>query len=149
MIIKERAQRGVIFCSVARAAQIGHGELAITDGNQKWVGAAPNLVVRAIRVRVAGSRGGVRRIGLWESRGYERRSRHEPKAWARKYFIAASVSCFCRERSIKGIRERRFSSRAIHREIREEDETARAVLEIRTRVKEKLWGTRLNDIFYT
>lgn len=44
--------RGATFCHVARIIQIGQEVLVMTDGNQKWVGAAPNLIIRAMVIRV-------------------------------------------------------------------------------------------------
>lgn len=45
---------------------------------------------------------------------YEVRISPDPRAWARKYFTAASVSCFVFLAVIRGIRERRFSSKEAH-----------------------------------
>ena len=36
--------KGASFCQVAKRMHIGHGRLDITEGNQKCIGAAPNLV---------------------------------------------------------------------------------------------------------
>lgn len=68
--------------------------------------------------------------------------RAEPNACARKYFTAASVSCFVWERSINGMRERRFSSKAAHMIIRFLEEMDSRVLRIRAEVKQVLWGRR-------
>lgn len=37
-------RRGASFCHVASRIHIGHGREDITEGNQKCIGAAPNLV---------------------------------------------------------------------------------------------------------
>ena len=87
--------RGRIFCQVVRVMQIGQVEFIITWGNQKCMGAAPSLVVTPIKVMadevVIGFTGN---MGLWVVVRSEIRIIVDPKAWARKYFIAASASLF-------------------------------------------------------
>lgn len=43
--IKKINRRGVNFCQVLNKMHAGHGIQAITDGNQKWDGAIPALII--------------------------------------------------------------------------------------------------------
>lgn len=72
--------------------QIIQLESAITEGNQKWVGAAPNFVVRPKINIMAAQEVDKANSGLWVIMEKEINSIDEPAAWARKYFVAASVS---------------------------------------------------------
>jgi hypothetical protein len=45
--IKAIIIRGASFCHVARIMQANHDIDVITDGNQKWNGAIPNLIIIA------------------------------------------------------------------------------------------------------
>lgn len=93
---------------------IGQDNFLITTGNQKWQGAAPNLIKSAIRIIIEES---------WFDRGFfmyisniiyllkaPRRRSPEPIAWAKKYLIAASVSRLFENAVIKGIKDKRLSS---------------------------------------
>lgn len=88
-IMRDIIESGIIFCHVDKRKQIGHLESAITDGNQKWAGAAPSLInsPRAI-IAVAGVWAMIS-SGLWVVVVVIIRIRAEPIAWARKYFVAA------------------------------------------------------------
>lgn len=52
--IKEIMARGATFCHVASRIHINQEVLDITEGNQKWVGAAPSLIMRAILIKIRG-----------------------------------------------------------------------------------------------
>ena len=67
-------------------------------------------------------------------------SREEPRAWARKYLTPASVSFFVWERSIRGIKERRFSSSMVHIVIGLLVERSVTVLVESVVVKRRVWG---------
>jgi hypothetical protein len=102
-----RSVKGASFCQVTRIRQFSHDNEVITEGNQKWQGAVPNLKSKAI-IRV------VQAI-KWGKEGYHKENLNinisaEPRACARKYFTAASVSWFICEETIKGINLIRFSS---------------------------------------
>jgi hypothetical protein len=43
--------KGASFCQVDKIIHNGHDIFDITIGNQKWQGAAPNLIRRAVRIR--------------------------------------------------------------------------------------------------
>lgn len=84
--------RGAIFCHVVNTIQLVHLMPFITCGSQKWKGAAPIFTIMA-KISVG-------RIMLEEriENGWniieneERRINEDPKAWVRKYLMAASVS---------------------------------------------------------
>lgn len=77
----------------------------------------------------------------------ETRRREEPRAWARKYLMAASPSFFVWERRIKGISERRFSSKEAQIIKRLLAERANRGLVRRRRVKRVEWGRGLIMVF--
>lgn len=62
--------------------------------------------------------------GLWVIIEREINSMEEPVAWARKYFVAASVSWFEEEEVIRGMKDSIFSSKEAHKVIKLEDEHA-------------------------
>lgn len=85
---------GAIFCHVVRRIHEGHLKVDITCGNQKWNGAAPILINNLISIRSVDTWGDNKAIrGVVILRAARRRI-PEPRAWVRKYLIAASVSWF-------------------------------------------------------
>jgi hypothetical protein len=44
-VVKNRMSIGVSFCQVVRIIHIGHEIKVITEGNQKWQGGRPSLVI--------------------------------------------------------------------------------------------------------
>jgi len=101
---------GAIFCHVVKIIQFLQDIDDITEGNQKWQGAAPNLISKDIISTII--------IILLII------SLHiiilnviiiaEPSACDKKYFVLASTSWFNLEDIIIGINDRRFSSSAAH-----------------------------------
>lgn len=82
-------RRGKSFCQVDRIRHIGHDRPDITFGNQKWAGAAPDLIIRPSRINHLGGRGD--RIGLSVQRPPRIRV-DAPRIWASRYFVADSCS---------------------------------------------------------
>jgi hypothetical protein len=144
--IKVIIANGATFCQVARIIQIGQEALDITEGNQKWVGAAPNLIVRAILIRIRGISWFVSRMSPCEMQIYEIRKALEPRACAKKYFTAASDSNLRLFISIKGIRDIRFSSREAHITKKDLAERTANVLMIRVAENSIACGRRRNMI---
>lgn len=127
--------RGMSFCQVLKIRQGSHLSLAITLGNQKWRGAAPNFSSRLVVIRRRGITLFVKGDAL-EINSILNNSRAEPIAWARKYLIAASVSCWVLLIDIRGIKDIRFSSKAV--QIRSQWEEDKAIIVLDTKVKEKI-----------
>ena len=108
-----RIFKGAIFCQVARVIHRGHEIFLITAGNQKWQGAAPSFKRRAKKIKEGPGlmvRFGTKNIILVNT---PKRRRPDPIAWAKKYFIAASLSRFIEELVIRGTNESKLSSRPI------------------------------------
>lgn len=80
---------GAIFCHVDKIKQFIHDNDAITDGNHKWHGAAPNFNRRDDN-KISDAR--VLFIIILINKDDPRRRSIDPNAWDRKYLIAASVS---------------------------------------------------------
>lgn len=105
-------ERGAIFCHVTRSMQVVHEELIITEGNQKWHGNLPNFKVIEDKSRIQ-----IRCfIDVYEYHKpiLENNNIEDPRAWAKKYFIAASVSWDNDDLKIKGINLSMFNSIATH-----------------------------------
>lgn len=86
---KRRQRRGNSFCHVARIIHKGHDRPAMTFGNQRWAGAAPNLIIRPRR------RSHLDRLSRAEGVMREsapRRREKAPRVWVRRYLVAASCS---------------------------------------------------------
>lgn len=83
----------------------------MTAGNQKWQGGIPSFTRRPrIIVKLEIEDG----IIVWFEKyrlSAPDRIRPEPKAWAKKYFILASLSILDLDKVRSGIKDRRFSSR--------------------------------------
>lgn len=86
---KARRANGASFCQVVRIRALIHEIDVITDGNQKWQGAAPSLRIRAI----ISSGSHQDDIVLMDHIDILARSiMADPRACAKKYLIHASVS---------------------------------------------------------
>lgn len=110
-----RSQIGIIFCQVVKRRHNIHLRLDITFGSQKWQGAAPALVKSLNKKSIKGVSGGINRSSFVENvKIIPARKVADPIAWAKKYFIAASVSWFLEDMVIRGIIERRFNSILAH-----------------------------------
>ena len=77
-------ERGAIFWMVIKIISWGHNKLSMIWGNQKWKGAAPSFNRRAeiiITNEILG----------WNSnKDLLKMIRDDPKAWIKKYLMAAS-----------------------------------------------------------
>lgn len=108
---------GAIFCQVDKIIHSGQDIFLITAGNQKWHGAAPNLIKRAAIIMIEENSFDIGLKFVISSIIYllkaPNNSKPDPIAWARKYLIAASVSRLFEKAVIKGIKDKRFSSRPI------------------------------------
>jgi hypothetical protein len=107
--------RGASFCHVDRIRQEIHEIEDITDGYQKWQGTLPSFN----RIAVVNIRGIIlgREVNIIHKDVLDIRSKADPRAWARKYFTAPSVSWLFFVCIIIGINLRRLSSMAPHKRI--------------------------------
>lgn len=88
---KQRSIKGASFCQVVSKNAFSHEIEVITEGNQKWHGAAPSFSNKArIRIEIHNEELGC----ITHKDILEKSIMAEPSAWARKYFIAASISWF-------------------------------------------------------
>ena len=104
---KNRHKRGKSFCHVERIRQSGHLRPAITFGNQKWRGAAPNFSISPRRRSHLGS------IGWRTGEAHQippSISDEAPRICLRRYFVADSCSVEVLPWIIKGTKARRLSS---------------------------------------
>jgi len=90
----------------------------ITEGNQKWTGAAPIFKRRALKITVLGS------IEITNNLGAAAKIKADPKAWIRKYFRAASDEYKFDFDVMRGMKESRFSSSPSQAVNHEEEEKA-------------------------
>lgn len=82
---------GAIFCQVDKRKILGHDNPLITSGNQKWKGAAP-IFIRRAEFKIIWFFKDERLSSKKESEVTTAKIiKEEAKAWARKYFIAASL----------------------------------------------------------
>lgn len=89
MYENDRRISGAIFCHVDRMKQFVHDSDDITDGNQRWHGAAPSFRRSdVIRIIIASLLFTTVLIIMDDPS----RSNIDPRACDRKYLIAASVS---------------------------------------------------------
>lgn len=89
---------------------IGQEIMDITEGNQKWHGGIPNLVTKPkISSIYIKSELHIKWLLIKKVIDPNKISL-EPKAWARKYFIEASVSLNLFEEDNKGIKDIKFNS---------------------------------------
>lgn len=80
----------------------------MTEGSQKWSGAAPIFNRRARVIRVLGETGEIRRVIAPAI------NVADPVAWIRKYLIAASEDSEFGLNKIRGIKDITFNSRPSH-----------------------------------
>lgn len=111
-IIKTMMDKGASFCQVDKIKQDIHEMEVITEGYHKWQGAMPIFNNRDISNNI-----------LMKFIGIEKLNQRdildisiilEPKAWAKKYLIEASVSWLEFDSIIKGINDNRFNSIPTH-----------------------------------
>lgn len=104
--IKDIIIKGPSFCHVDRIRQFIHEIEDITDGNQKWHGAIPSFRMIA-------------EIRMYDGSGIELFSHSDddairinllPRAWIKKYFVAASCSWNLLDIIISGMNDRRLIS---------------------------------------
>lgn len=97
---------GPSFCHVHKIKQLIQDRDDIVDGNQKWHGAAPSFSSSANIRSVC--------ISVWLLGWYKNMLEYnitaEPRACARKYLIAASISWFVLCWSINGMKDNRLIS---------------------------------------
>jgi hypothetical protein len=103
---KINSARGASFCQVHKIKQLIQFIEVIVEGNQKWHGAAPSLSRRLVTKMYC--------ISVWFLRLFSSILEYsiiaEPRACARKYLMALSVSwlvCVC---SINGMNDNRLIS---------------------------------------
>lgn len=110
LAIVEISDNGAIFCHVDKIRQFLHEIEDIIDGYQKWHGNAPSFSnsasksVVTINVPIFG----------WNIITEPASNINEPKAWTRKYFVAASVSWFDLDIQIIGRKDNMLISNIIH-----------------------------------
>lgn len=98
----------------------GQEILLITEGNQKWKGAAPSLIIKPKSVK------------RWKTGvNILSKIKVDPRAWNRKYFKAASDSWCHLEEASRGIKEIILISKDIHTINQWDEDRAIMVLEIR------------------
>jgi len=105
--IRKRDRRGNSFCQVDRMRQRRQVRPAITLGNQKWVGAAPTLVIRPRRTIHSGSAFEIEGI---ESIMAPPISIKAPRVWVRRYLVADSYSGDDLDWIMRGINANKLSS---------------------------------------
>lgn len=102
---------GTSFCQVVRIIHMGQEIIDITVGNQKWHGGSPSLVRRP-RNNIRFIKFVLHKRCWFVNKDIEpRRINPDPRAWAKKYFIEASVSLNLFEVTKRGIKDIRLSSR--------------------------------------
>lgn len=105
-----RSINGANFCHVDKIKAFIHEIADITDGNHKWQGTTPSLRKRAdnrINIDMFES------IEILHWLKLPISIKAEPKAWARKYLIEASVSWLIFMLRISGINLIKFNSIAV------------------------------------
>lgn len=101
---------GANFCHVDSTMHLIHDKAAITDGYQKWHGAIPSLINMAIIITHFVNSW----LIDWLSIDIPSSIIIDPRAWARKYLIDASVSWFDFVFMINGMNLNIFTSSMIH-----------------------------------
>jgi len=140
--INVRIVRGPSFCHVLKIRQLIHEIEDITEGNQKWHGAIPIFKIMALMIMYDGTIEFV-----WNHREVEAiRIRLDPKAWIKKYLVAASVSWNLFEEHKIGINLRRLISSPHHRRSQFDLDTIIIVLVIREKEVRISKGEYVGDI---
>jgi len=124
---------GAIFCQVSKIAPWIQFTNSITWGNQKWVGAIPDLIPRATETRLLEGEIMLAKEGFI-SRRLEKIIKTEARAWVIKYLMAASDLEEEEDIVIRGIKDIRLISRANQAINHEEEEQAISVLAIRMKM---------------
>lgn len=138
---KARSISGANFCHVDRIRAFIQEIDVITDGNQKWHGTAPSFKNRAVNKM---------NIDIFELievlhwLNLPINIRADPRAWAKKYLRAASVSWFDFVLRIRGIKLIKFSSMATQARNQLGLDRAISVLAIRVNEKMKVDGVNEN-----
>lgn len=106
--------RGASFCHVDRIKHDIHEIEDITRGYHMWQGAAPSLIIMdMIKIMCIG----VDVRELHQRDILDRSINLDPRAWAKKYLMAASTSWFVWDLMIRGINDIRFNSILTHTKI--------------------------------
>lgn len=112
-MIYDRIINGANFCQVARIMHDIHDIAVITDGNQKWNGTMPNFSI--IDDNKMMDIWGNALVDQWAI--LDINISLDPRAWAMKYLIEASVSWFVFVLFIRGINLSILISIDIHKNI--------------------------------
>lgn len=121
-VIDEKTRMGANFCQVDKIIQIYHLEQAITWGNQKWNGAAPILINILIINNKEVIVGEIKVNAGPEISSPAINKRPDPSACTKKYLIAASVSWFELDCTIRGIKDNKLISNPAHTKIQWEED---------------------------
>ena len=136
--INAKITRGANFCQVVKIIQDTHDIEVITEGNQKWNGAIPNFSKMAdIKIIFTSC---VDKIVHWAILDIS--ISLDPRAWAIKYLIEASVSWFDLDWVIKGINLNMLISIAIHK--KSQLELDKAIIDL---VRSVVIAIKLNGLF--
>lgn len=116
---------GAIFCHVNIIKQLNHCNPSIISGNQKWNGAAPIFVNKAVS-KIILAKFLIKIISFIINIIVIIANKKivEARAWVTKYFIADSFDITFFFEAISGIIDRRLISRPIHIPSHEVDEMA-------------------------
>ena len=114
-MVYDNKYKGAIFCKVINITHWIHLKPFITWGNQKWKGAAPNLISKAVDIKIKDFVDSVNIMA-------PKIMKAEPMAWTKKYFKAASVAYWLFFIEIHGINDIRFNSKPHHAPNQESDE---------------------------
>jgi hypothetical protein len=122
---KESKIKGAIFCQVSIKVAWNHEMNSIIWGNQKWNGAIPAFIERAIVIKIPD-----RLIAILRWKNIRREVKmiiREAIAWVRKYLIAASVVGGFNLLRRRGINLIRLISRPSQAVNHEEEDTVKMV----------------------
>ena len=111
--IEETRTNGAIFCHVKIIAHCAQLEIFITWGNQKWKGAIPILILRAIKIIITDLISNLEG-SIVLSISLVKISIREAIAWTIKYLMAVSVDRGVNLMISKGIRLIRLISKPSH-----------------------------------
>ncbi len=136
--INARIINGASFCQVVKIMQDIHDMEVITDGNQKWNGAIPNFSSMAdISIKFSSCVDDMVHCAILDISIIL-----DPRAWAIKYLMEASVSWLDLDWVIIGIKLSILISIAIHRN--SQLELDRAMIDLVSRV---VIVNKLNGLF--
>lgn len=129
---------GASFCHVDSTKQEIHEMEVITDGYHRWHGAIPIFNISETNSKILMYSIGIELLNHIDSLAIN--ITLDPRAWAKKYLIEASVSWFELVNMIKGIKDNRFSSIPAHKNIQFELENTIIVLRSIKEIHIKLNG---------